>query len=241
MRRNRRLKGQSSKRLRPLSKARATYERLESRLPLAAIVSLDSASGTLSIELPENGDSVAINLDGGLVTLNGSTDLDGGQTLNAADLRNVDISGDLTKADQVVTLAGDYTNANGAALQQLDITDVGNVLITGLYDFSGDVSVTLSNSDGAIDDSNAGQLTVAGDTVINAGDNVIRLDNSDNDFNTLSISTGGMVRNANIADANELVLICSLHNNIPLLIHVLVECLTKKYPALCDVEVCGVG
>ena len=168
------------------------YERLEDRRVLTA-TSLDLATGTLDINLDSNFDQAVVAIDNGLVSVNGATDLDNGQTLDAADLRTLNINGNAFMTGQSVTLNDDYSVGNGAGLLSVNVLDVGSLLIGGQYELQQNLTVALSESGSGVTDGGSGQLIVHGATDIDAFENQVALLNSANEFHgTVSLETLGV-------------------------------------------------
>jgi hypothetical protein len=185
------------------------YESLEDRRVLAVLVSFDAGTGHLNVELTDNNDTAVVDIASGNVTVNGSEDLDsatpGTQSIPFPALRSITIDGDNTKANQQATFNGDYSNANGAALQSMSVEDVRFATINGNYQLAGNFFANLVNGDGQISDGTTGQLRVGGTTAIDANNNEIILDNAINDFvGDFAATNAGTGRDMTVADANNL-------------------------------------
>lgn len=193
---------------------RHDYAVLEDRRLLAVTTELNAVTGQLTINIigpaMDLDETATIDMELGLVTVNGNIDLDSGmagiQSLNVADLRSIVVDGSAAIINKVVELRGDYSAANGADLQSITISDVNSIFVLGNYALAGDFVATLDNAGGGINDFDSGQLFVGGVTEIDAGENPIVLDNQFNDFVgavSLQISDGNG-NSARIHDANDI-------------------------------------
>lgn len=189
--------------------SRLPYESLEDRRLLATIVSYDSATSGLIVEMTESNDSAVINITNGNVSVNGSEDVDplapGTQSVVYTAVRKITVTGDSNETNQVISLAGDYSTANGARLQSALIQDVHQALIPGNYDFVTMLDISLSGSGGQISDLGIGRLSVGSTTQLLAGDNRISLTNPANDFvGAVEVDNGGADRFVILNDANDI-------------------------------------
>lgn len=199
----------SSKRLRKSrsSNLRAGYQSLEDRKVLAALVSFNVGSGELTVDLTENDDVAVIDVDSGVVTVNGSNDVDsisaGTQTASFSDVLRITVNGDITKANQSVSLNGDYSNAAGATLDTISLDAVNQVNVNGDYQLSDRFDVRLVGSGGSLNDGDTGRLRVGGETDVRANDNAVVLNNADNDFIGPVLVSNSGTNEVVFADAND--------------------------------------
>jgi hypothetical protein len=168
-----------------------SYETLEERRVLATLLGYDGAGG-LTVQITSNDDAAVIDVaSNGNVTVNGSQDLSttelGTQSANFADLRSVTVTGGLGIVRQAATFNGDFSNANGANLQSINVTRVGDVHFNGNYELAGNLNVEMDLvsgivSGGSLNDNATGQIKVNGTTNIVANNGQVLLDNAANDF-----------------------------------------------------------
>jgi hypothetical protein len=194
---------------------RHDYNVLEERRMLAVLTELDAVTGQLTITISGPAmsfyETATVDIDAGLVTVNGNSDLDsnmpGMQTLSYSDLRSIVVIGDATINDQIVEFRGDFSSANGANLQTISVTDINSVFILGNYELAGDFVATLDGVGGGINDGSSGRLVVGGITSIDAGDNPVVLNNDLNDFVgsvSLQLTDDSVGYSAWIHDANDI-------------------------------------
>ena len=175
------------------------YGSLEARQLLAVTTSFDAASGQLAIELADNNDIAVVDVVGGQVQVNGA------DVAAIGAVNSLDIDGDSTQANQQVALNGAFIGVN--SLQSVSVDNVNQLTVVGDYVITGDLNVTLVGTEGGVGDGATGRLTVGGTTDIDARSNFILLNNADNDFQgTVDLTTGGFQQDAQIADANDLVI-----------------------------------
>ncbi len=156
-----------------------------------AAVILDSAGNNFStLAVVSSGDTVVVNDVDSIVlgTLN-ATDLTVTAAANISQSGNLNVANNAsfnTNTDVLLDTASNNFGslliaARGAQINEADATDLNSV------NLSGDLSL---NSTGAITDS--GNVTVLGNTTLDTGGNsAITLDNSNNDFNVVTIASVG--------------------------------------------------
>ena len=163
-----------------------SYESLEARHLLATLVTFNSLTGELSIDMNDDNDSAIVDVVNGNISVNGSVDIDsnlaGVQTTSADDVKQISVTGDVTKVGIRVELNGDMTTDSGRTLESISIDGINQLVINGLYDLSNRLDVGLVNSGGGITDGDDGGFRVAGETEILAGDNPIELNSGLGDF-----------------------------------------------------------
>ncbi len=191
-------------------KSGVNYGTLEDRRVLATTAAF--ASGILTVTLSEANDTAIINVANENVTVNGSSQVLGGNnagTLSANAVRQITVVGESGVAGQSLVLNGNFTDAAGRDLDNVLVSNVNQVSVLGGYDVDQSFNVTLDGSGGSIGDGSAGgggRLVVGGTTTINAGNNSIRLDNATNDFFRFNGTTTGSSNNDIVlGDANAIV------------------------------------
>jgi len=185
------------------------YGTLEARNLLATLVSVDVASGTLSISLDNQNDvakiSVAENLN---VTVNGSHDLDtskaGTQAIDIRQLKHLNITGD-SHDKQKAWFDSEFVQHH--PMESVEIANVNQITIDSTVSVKGDFFAKMSGSDGEITDSINGRLLVGGITNIDAGSNTVDLNNPRHDFENLKVKTSGHRMSAVVTDTNDVTLI----------------------------------
>lgn len=185
------------------------YGQLEDRRVLATIVSFNAGTGALDVQLTAMDDVAVIDISNGNVSVNGSEDVDtlqpGSQIVAFTALRSIQIQGDISEANQLATLQGDYSIANGARLQSISILGLDNVTIGGTYDLASFFTVTLAPTGGQISDGGVGQVSVAGVSTFDVGDGSMFLNNSNHDFvGNINVVSTGTDQFVVLADANDI-------------------------------------
>lgn len=186
-----------------------SYGTLEARNLLATLIDVNQATGELSVKLGANNDSAVIAIDhNDNVTVNGAQDLDtdqlGIQTLPSSQLESLVIDGDSARTGQLVVFNDSFIDSRSVG--SVSISDVNQVTINGQLTIRGDLDVDMTGTGGRIGDADTGRLTVGGEATIDAGTNTIGLNNTQNDFNELHVTTLGTELNAVVSDANDLMI-----------------------------------
>ena len=185
------------------------YGTLEDRNLLATLIEVNPGNGHLTINMNANDDVAVVGIaDNGNVTVNGNQDLNtaaaGVQTLPADNMTRVAIDGDPARTGQTVAFNADFTGQR--ELQSVEVTDVNQISINNQLTVITDLDVRLSGTNGRIGDATDGRVIVGGTTTIDAGANAIGLNNANNNFNRLNVTTTGANKDAVITDINGVTL-----------------------------------
>jgi hypothetical protein len=163
-----------------------------------------SVGGNLDIDTNENGGTGGTIADStGTVSVTGSTNLDGGDQDVTLDNEANDFTGPVSASGNNISIddANAVTFGMVTATGNFDVDAAGNVDFSGPTSVGGTLDVDTNangGSGGSITDS-TGSLAVTGTTSLDAGDQVITLDNVTNDFvGPVSLTAN----NAAIDDAN---------------------------------------
>ena len=181
--------------------ATSNYDVLEDR-NLLAVTALFSG-GVLDIGLSAANEVATVTVnDDGFVAVNGDIDLNSGvagvQSATTAEVFIIDVAGVAGVANQGAVLAGSFAN-----LEEVEVTGVNDVNFAGSYNISDELNVVLDGADGGVIDT--GVLVVQGTTSIDANNNLINLDNSNNNFiGAVSVFTDTF-NSVVLADQNDIV------------------------------------
>lgn len=195
---------------RRVRKTGINYGTLEERRVLATTAAFVPATGILTVTLTQDTDTAVIDVVDNNVTVNGSDQVLGSAagTLSANAVRQINVNGIVNATDQNLVLNGNFTDAAGRDLNDVNISNVNEVFVFGDYEIDNSFNVTLDGTGGGITDGpvgGSGTLVVGGTTTINAGNNDVRLDNVANDFNLFNATTFGSVNNdIELGDANNI-------------------------------------
>ena len=186
------------------------YASLEPRQLLAVTTMFDGATGSLNITMSEDNDVVVVDSSGGLVTINGSPDtnssMNGVQETNVIDIAEITVIGNSSMSQQNVAFDGDFSSGV-ANLSKIRVQFANNVSMLGNYFLADSFEVELSQSGGGLGDGQTGRLHVSAESVINAGDNRVQLDNSLNDFGgEVSVTNSGIENDVVLSDVNDIIL-----------------------------------
>jgi hypothetical protein len=193
---------------RRVRKAGVNYGTLEQRCVLTTTSAFVAATGTLNITLTQDTDTAIVDVVDNNVTINGNDQVLGSiaGTLAADAVRQITVSGVIGAPNQSLVLDGNFTDAAGRDLDNVSVNNINEVSVFGDYEIDGAFTANLDGTGGGIADGPtdaSGSLVVGGTTTINAGSNVIRLDNTANDFNLFNATTTGSFDNdIIIGDAN---------------------------------------
>ncbi len=175
------------------------YATLEDRKLLAVTTGFAPGTGVLSINLTENNDLAVVDVSSSNVVVNGAQVTTG---IAASDVREIQVTGLASTANQAVAFNGNFSNAAGNALTDISVLNLSQVTINGAYDVSNDFDVTMVGAGGQLGDATAGRIRVDGQTTIVANNNSVVLNNTTNNFNDVSVTTGGTARDVSLGDVN---------------------------------------
>lgn len=195
---------------RRVGKTGVNYGVLEDRRVLATTAAFVPATGILTVTLSQDADNAVIDVVNDNVTINGTDQVFGSTpgAVSANAVRQINVNGALGAPNQTLVFSGDFTDAAGRDLNNVNISNVNVVSVLGDYEIDNSFTATLDGSGGSIGDgpiANGGSLVVGGTTTINAGNNTILLNSVDNDFNLFNGTTIGSINNDIVlGDANNI-------------------------------------
>lgn len=185
------------------------YNTLEPRQMLATLIGFEAATGQLEITLDAANDTALISINGsGEVEVNGTRDMNsvqsGVQAVDAQDIQNMVIAGVNGVANQQVGLGGSFVIPN-TSLQNLTVTGVTEVTLTGNYHVASDLLIDMDGSGGQLTDQAGSSLRVGGNTVISGGLNPVTLTVQVDFVGGVNASTLAGT-DVTISDANDLLI-----------------------------------